>query len=75
MTPTTASTRNPWTATRRYLAEVIAQLRKVITPSRSELGSLFAVVLVFLIITTALVLSVDALLGDLVLSVFAGRGA
>jgi preprotein translocase subunit SecE len=42
-----------------FIRQVVAELRKVIWPTRRELGTYTAVALVFVIIMTALVTSLD----------------
>ena len=57
-----------------FLRQVIAELRKVVCPTRSELLSYTAVVLVFVLVMMFLVLGLDYGIGKLVLLVF-GSGS
>jgi preprotein translocase subunit SecE len=54
----------------RFLREVVAELRKVIWPSRRELVVYTAVVLVFVSFMVAFVTLLDMGLGRVMLSVF-----
>lgn len=56
----------------RFVREVIAELRKVVTPTRNELFTYSAVVVVFLIIMMAYVGVLDYGVGRLVLWAFGG---
>lgn len=56
----------------RYVREVIAELRKVVTPTRNELFTYATVVVVFLIIMMAYVGALDYGIGRLVLWAFGG---
>jgi preprotein translocase subunit SecE len=53
-----------------FIRQVIAELRKVVTPTRKELFSFTVVVLVFVIIMMTLVWGMDQVFGTLVLYVF-----
>lgn len=53
-----------------FFQQVIAELKKVITPTRKELLNYTAVVLVFVVIVMALVWLLDQLFGFLVVFVF-----
>jgi len=53
-----------------FIRQVIAELRKVVTPTRKELVSFTVVVLVFVIIMMTLVWGMDQVFGTLVLYVF-----
>jgi preprotein translocase subunit SecE len=55
-----------------FTRQVVAELRKVIWPTRRELGTYTAVALVFVVIMTAVVTSLDYGLTKLVFSVFSG---
>ncbi|MBS1846682.1 MAG: preprotein translocase subunit SecE [Actinobacteria bacterium] len=55
---------------RRYFREVAAEFRKVIFPSRDEVRSYSMIVLVFLVVTVALIGLIDFGLSHLVLKVF-----
>jgi preprotein translocase subunit SecE len=54
----------------RFLREVVAELRKVIWPTRKELLTYTAVVVVFLVAMTAIVVGFDQAFAWLVLRVF-----
>ena len=70
-----ASRRNPFARMALFIRQVIAELRKVVTPTRKELVSFTVVVLVFVIIMMALVWGLDQIFGWLVLYVFGTPGA
>ncbi|GAA4193246.1 MULTISPECIES: preprotein translocase subunit SecE [Microbispora] len=55
-----------------FYRQVVAELRKVIWPRRTELISYTVVVLVFVVIMVALVFGIDTVLGKAVLWVFGG---
>lgn len=57
-----------------FLRQVVAELKKVVTPTRKELLNYTAVVLVFVVIMMALVTALDLLFGLVVANVF-GDGA
>lgn len=63
--------RGPAGAVVTYYREVIAELRKVIYPGRSELLTYVIVVLVFVSFMTAVVAGLDYLATKVVLAVFA----
>jgi preprotein translocase subunit SecE len=76
-TPRSGTPASPARAARRrratplqFYREVVAELRKVIYPSRSELITYVAVVLVFVSTMVALVASIDFGLTKAVLAVF-----
>ncbi len=54
----------------RFIREVVAELRKVIWPTRAQLITYTGVVLVFLVIMTTIIASLDFGLGKAVLWVF-----
>ncbi len=70
-----AARRNPFARFTLFIRQVIAELKKVVTPTRKELVSFTAVVLVFVIIMMALVWGLDQVFGWLVLYVFGTPGA
>jgi preprotein translocase subunit SecE len=53
-----------------FVRQVIAELRKVIWPTRHELVTYTTVALVFIVVMVGIVTGLDALLGKLVLQVF-----
>ena len=63
--------RNPFTYVWNYLAQVVAELRKVIWPNRKQMVSYTSVVLVFLAFMVALIGGVDLGLAKLVTFIFA----
>ena len=65
-----AAKRGPFAGIILFLKQVIAELRKVVTPTRKELFSYTGVVLVFVVIMMALVYGLDQLFGWLVIFVF-----
>jgi len=54
----------------RYLREIISELRKVLWPSRKELLTYTAVVIVFVVVMVAIVAGLDIGFAKLVLQVF-----
>jgi len=64
--------RNPFAFVWTYLAQVVAEMRKVIWPNRKQMVSYTSVVLVFLIFMVALIGVVDVGWAALVRGVFAG---
>ena len=62
--------RNPFVLIATYLKQVVAELRKVIWPSRKQMVSYTSVVLVFLVFVVTLIGLVDLGLAKLVLWVF-----
>ncbi|GHD52798.1 preprotein translocase subunit SecE [Mycetocola manganoxydans] len=65
-----AAKRGPFAGIILFLKQVIAELKKVVTPTRKELFSYTGVVLVFVVIMMALVYGLDQLFGWLVVFVF-----
>jgi preprotein translocase subunit SecE len=70
-----AARRNPFSRIALFIRQVIAELKKVVTPTRRELFSFTVVVLVFVIIMMTLVWAMDQVFGWLVLYVFGTGGA
>ena len=70
-----AERRNPFARIALFIRQVLAELRKVVTPTRKELVSFTVVVLVFVIIMMTLVWAMDQVFGWLVLYVFGTGGA
>jgi preprotein translocase subunit SecE len=54
----------------RFVRESVSELRKVLWPSRSELGTYAVVVIVFVVIMVAIVSGLDVGFAKLVLQVF-----
>jgi preprotein translocase subunit SecE len=69
-----AARRNPFARIALFIRQVIAELKKVVTPTRKELTNFTIVVLVFVIIMMALVWGLDQVFGLLVLYVFGQPG-
>lgn len=69
-----AARRNPFARIALFIRQVIGELKKVVTPTRKELFSFTAVVLVFVVIMMAIVWGMDQLFGLLVLYVFGTPG-
>ena len=55
-----------------FIRQVIAELRKVVRPTRTELITYTSVVMVFVVVVMAFVSALDIGLGKLVLLVFGG---
>jgi preprotein translocase subunit SecE len=53
-----------------FVREVVAELRKVIWPTRKELGTYTTVALVFILVMVAIVTSLDYGLTKLVIAIF-----
>lgn len=56
----------------RFIREVVAELRKVIWPTRKELVTYAAVVVVFIAVMTAIIVLLDQAFARAVLAVFGG---
>jgi preprotein translocase subunit SecE len=65
-----ATRRTPFGRLALFLRQVVAELKKVVTPTRKELFTFTGVVLVFVVIMMALVSGLDLLFGFLVANVF-----
>jgi preprotein translocase subunit SecE len=65
-----ATRRNPFARIALFIRQVMAELKKVVTPTRRELWSFFIVVLVFVIIMMAIVWGFDQLFSWVVLFLF-----
>ena len=70
-----AARRNPFARFALFIRQVLAELKKVVTPTRKELVSFTIVVLVFVIIMMALVWGLDQIFGWVVVYVFGTPGA
>jgi preprotein translocase subunit SecE len=55
-----------------FVRQVVAELRKVIWPTRHELTTYTTVSLVFILVMVGIVTGLDTLLGKVVLAVFGG---
>ncbi|WP_026481805.1 preprotein translocase subunit SecE [Agromyces subbeticus] len=69
-----AARRNPFSRVALFIRQVIAELKKVVTPTRKELLSFTTVVLVFVVIMMAIVWAFDQVFGWVVLYVFGTPG-
>ena len=69
-----AARRNPFARIALFIRQVIAELKKVVTPTRKELFSFTAVVLVFVIIMMAIVWGLDQVFATLAIWVFGQPG-
>ena len=69
-----AARRNPFARIALFIRQVIAELKKVVTPTRKELFSFTGVVLVFVIIRMAIVWTLDQLFATLAIWVFGQPG-
>jgi preprotein translocase subunit SecE len=58
-----------------FLRQVVAELRKVVRPTRNELITYTTVCMVFVVVVMAYVAGLDIAFGKLVLLVFGGGGA
>ncbi len=58
-----------------FYRQVVAELRKVVYPTRDQLVTYFVVVMVFVLIMMAIVALLDLGLGKLAFEVFNGRSA
>ena len=58
-----------------FLRQVVAELRKVVRPTRNELVTYTTVCMVFVVVVMAYVAGLDIAFGKLVLLVFGGGGA
>jgi len=66
---------NPFSRLIRFVREVVAELRKVIYPTRKELVTYAVVVIVFLVLMTSFVAGADYGLARLILLVFGSGDA
>ena len=69
-----AARRNPFARIALFIRQVIGELKKVVTPTRRELLSFTAVVLVFVVIMMAIVWGMDQVFSLLVVYVFGTPG-
>ena len=66
----TGASRNPFVKIWVFLKQVIAELRKVIWPTRSELVNYSIIVFVFVVLITAFIAGLDIGFAKLILLVF-----
>ncbi|GAA1000954.1 MULTISPECIES: preprotein translocase subunit SecE [Subtercola] len=69
-----AAKRNPFSRLVLFIRQVLAELKKVVTPTRKELISYTLVVLVFVVIMMALVSGLDFVFSWLAVFVFGDPG-
>jgi preprotein translocase subunit SecE len=69
-----AARRNPFARIALFIRQVFGELKKVVTPTRKELFSFTAVVLVFVVIMMAIVWGLDQVFSLLVVYVFGTPG-
>ncbi len=55
-----------------FYRQVVAELRKVVWPTREQLGTYFVVVIAFVLVMIALVSVLDLALGKLAFEIFTG---
>jgi preprotein translocase subunit SecE len=55
-----------------FYRQVVAELRKVVWPTREQLGTYFVVVIAFVLVMIALVSVLDLVLGKLAFEIFTG---
>jgi preprotein translocase subunit SecE len=67
----TSSTRESRTSPATFYRQVVAELRKVVWPTRPQLITYFWVVLVFVVVVMSIVSLLDLGFGKLVFAVFA----
>ena len=67
----TSSTRESRTSPATFYRQVVAELRKVVWPTRAQLITYFWVVLVFVVVVMTIVSLLDLGLGKLVFQIFA----
>ncbi|GGO92186.1 protein translocase subunit SecE [Nocardioides phosphati] len=65
----------PKTGPVTFYRQVLAELRKVVWPTREQLVTYFFVVLVFVVVMCALVSVLDLGFGKLIFSIFSGPDA
>ncbi|MGN6612471.1 MAG: preprotein translocase subunit SecE [Angustibacter sp.] len=68
------SQRGPFGRLALFFRQVIAELRKVVRPTRSELITYTSVSMVFVVVVMAYVAGLDVGLGAIVVRVFGGSG-
>jgi preprotein translocase subunit SecE len=71
----TAARRNPFARLALFFRQVMAELRKVVRPTRQELITYTAVCLFFVVVVMAFVATLDVALGAVVVRVFGGSSA
>ena len=71
-TGSTSSTAGRRTSPATFYRQVVAELRKVVWPTRDQLVTYFIVVMVFVLIMMAIVSLLDLALGKLTFAIFDG---
>lgn len=69
-TPSPGEKRGIFARIALFVRQIIAELKKVVRPSRNELWTYFVVVTVFILVVMALISALDFLFGQLILLVF-----
>ncbi|MBM9433819.1 preprotein translocase subunit SecE [Flaviflexus sp. JY899] len=59
-----------WARIKLFFRQIIGELKKVVRPTRKELGNLFVTVVVFVVIIMAIVALLDVLFGELAFVIF-----
>lgn len=59
-----------WARVKLFFRQIIGELKKVVRPTRKELGSLFVTVVVFVAIIMAIVALLDVLFGETAFLIF-----
>ncbi|HEX3003796.1 MAG TPA: preprotein translocase subunit SecE [Angustibacter sp.] len=73
-TASTRTTRGPFGRLALFFRQVVAELRKVVRPTRTELITYTSVSMVFVVVVMAYVAGLDVGLGAIVVRVFGGTG-
>ncbi|WP_058235302.1 preprotein translocase subunit SecE [Devriesea agamarum] len=73
--PATRGRGNPFLAIGLFVRQVIAELKKVVTPTKQELWSYSITVLLFVIVMILIVFGLDIVFGWLARVTFAGSAA
>lgn len=71
-TPSTHARRGPFARLALFFRQVVAELRKVVRPTRRELITYTTVCLLFVVLMMAYISTLDVALGKVVLFVFSG---
>ena len=56
-----------------FYRQVVAELRKVVYPTREQLSTYFIVVMIFVVVMMAVVSALDLAFGKLIFEIFAGN--
>ena len=71
--PKATAGRGPFERVAVFYRQVVAEMKKVVFPTRTELGRYISVTLVFVVVVMAFVALVDVGVGSLMRLVFGGR--